>query len=94
MTTDVVHMSLHDMWQVRLEYGKKGLPPNRTQLFHQYEWTWSNANRKTNMEFFNRVLKMRLEDGFIIVNRYTGTSDYFHLVKVLRAYKDKIHFHT
>lgn len=40
------------------------------------------------MEFFNRVLAMRLKDGFIIVNRYTGTSDYFHLVKVLRAYKE------
>ena len=44
-------------------------------------------NEKTNMEFFNRVLTMRLQDGFILVNRYTGTSDYFHLVKVLKAYK-------
>lgn len=25
------------------------------------------------------------------MNRYTGTSDYFHLVKVLRAYKDRVH---
>ena len=33
---------------------------------------------------------MRLNDGFIIVNRYTGTADYFHLVKVLRAYKERI----
>ena len=41
------------------------------------------------MEFFHRVLEMRLKDGFIIVNRYTGTNDYFHLVKVLRAHKDR-----
>ena len=34
---------------------------------------------------------MRLNDDFIIVNRYTGTNDYFHLVKVVRAYKDPIH---
>ena len=42
------------------------------------------------MEFFNRVLELRLRDGFIIVNRYTGTSDFFHLVKVLKAYKDGV----
>ena len=44
------------------------------------------------MEFFYRVLGMRLCDGFILVNRYTGTSDYFHLVKVLRAYKDYFNY--
>ena len=44
------------------------------------------------MEFFYRVLSMRLSDGFILVNRYTGTSDYFHLVKVLRAYKDYFNY--
>ena len=45
------------------------------------------------MEFFYRVLDERLQDGFIIVNRYTGTSDYFHLVKVLKAQKEKAKKH-
>lgn len=88
--SDIVHTSLHDMWQVRFGFGRQGLQPNRTQLFHQFDWRWENPNKKTNIEFFSRVLDMRLKDGFIIVNRYTGTSDYFHLVKVLRAYKDRV----
>ena len=41
------------------------------------------------MEFFNNVISQRLSDGFFIVNRYSGTSDFFHLVKIIRAHKDR-----
>ena len=80
---------LAEMWKARTEFANRGLPANRTQLFHKYDWKWKNQNVNTNMEFFNRVISQRLSDGFIIVNRYSGTSDFFHLVKVLRAHKDR-----
>ena len=80
---------LAELWRCRADFANKGLPKNKTQLFYKYEWVWKNQNKNTNMEFFNRVISQRLSDGFIIVNRYSGTSNYFHLVKVVRAHKDR-----
>ena len=90
ITLEFAHRALYEMWRVRSDFSRKGIAPSRAQIFHSQVWRWENLNKSTNVEFFNKVVEQRLSDGFIIVNRYTGSSDFFHLVKVLKAYKDKI----
>ena len=33
---------LAEMWKVRADFAFKGLPANRTQLFHKHDWVWKN----------------------------------------------------
>lgn len=80
--------SVEELSKTRSGFSKSGLPISRAQLFHKHEWQWVNKNKKTNMEFFYGVLQQRLNDGFVVVNRYQGTNDFFHLVKVLEARKN------
>lgn len=50
-------------------------------------WEWVNQNINISLQFFQRVLNQRLKDGFVMVNRYNETSDYYHMIKVIQGEK-------
>ena len=68
-----------------------GQNPDRNQLFYKHEWKWSSPNSNTNRELFLHILEQRLSDGFIVVNRFHCSTKFCHLIKILRASKDRMH---
>ena len=62
-----------ELKKIRQQFLKCGLQSDRTQLFYKKEWNWINENKNTNQEFFYQILEQRLDDGFIVINRFQAT---------------------
>lgn len=74
--------------KLRHDFHRNGLQKERAEVFYQQSWEWANPNMNISLQFFQRVLEQRLKDGFLIVNRFSETSDYFHLIKIIKAEKE------
>lgn len=80
--------SRSELEHLRNRFERFGLKMGRAEIFHYQSWEWVNQNTNINLQFFQHVLKQRIKDGFVLVNRYRETSEYYHLIKVMKAEKD------